>query len=166
MSSEGKDSTYRLTKKANRGLVRESNRIRRREAVDYTEVDTIDLDSSGEQTLVDSESGFGSEQLCKQEFSEDQAEGEGFLKILTPKILRQNVNQVSQQVVRLAEANSELTMARESEKSSLEKLMEMMVSMRLEDKRRDEEREQRMRERDDRLERIRAEREEKRRKSV
>ena len=81
MSSEGKDSTYRPTKKANRGPVRESNRIRRREAVDYTEVDTIDLNSSGKQTLVDSESGFESEQLCKQEFSEDQEDSEGFLKI-------------------------------------------------------------------------------------
>ena len=73
---------------------------------------------------------------------------------------------MSQQVVTLAEANSELTMARVSEKSSLEKLMEMMVSIRLEDKRRDEEREQHMREIDDRLERNRAEREIKGRKSI
>ena len=59
-----------------------------------------------------------------------------------PKTLRQNVHQVSQQVVRLAEANSELTMARESEKSHLGMLMEMMVSMRMDDMKRDDEREE------------------------
>ena len=63
MSSEGKDSTYIPTKKANRRPVRESCRIRRRKAMDYTEVD---MDLCGELTLVDSKSGFESEQLCKQ----------------------------------------------------------------------------------------------------
>ena len=142
MSSEGKDSTHRPKTKTAKGPARESTRIRRRELVDYSEVETIDSDTSGEHTLVQSESDFGSEQL-KQEFKEETLGSDGFLNTWTSQTLRQNATQVSQQFVRLAEVNSELTMARESEKSSVEKLVEMMVSMRMDEKKREEEREER-----------------------
>ena len=127
MSSEGKDRTYRPAKKASRRPERVSYRTRRREVVDCTEVHTIDLDTSGEQTIVNSESGFGSEQCCKQESVEDQGNGrEGFLGSVgfqedwTPNTLRQTASKVTQQFERLSQVNTELTMARESEKSSVE----------------------------------------------
>ena len=66
--------------------------------------------------------------------------GEGFQDDWTPKALRQTAHKVSQQVVRLSQVNSELTIARESEKSSMGKLMEMMLFMRAEEMKRDEER--------------------------
>ena len=82
MSSEGKDRTYRPAKKASTGPEREPYRTRRQEVVDYTEVDTIDLDTSGEQTIVDSESGFRSEQCCKQEPVDNQCNGRGSWGVL------------------------------------------------------------------------------------
>ena len=169
MSSEGKDRTYRPAKKASRGSERESYRTMRREVVDYTEVDTIDLDTSGEQTIVDSESGFGSEQCFKQEPVEDQGNGrEGFLGSVgfqddwTPNTLRQTASKVTQQFERLSQVNTELTMARESEKSSVEKLMEMMLSMKMDEQKRDDERRREERQRDEDRKREEREREDRR----
>ena len=71
--------------------------------VDYTEADTIVLDTSGEQTIVNSESGFGSEQCCKQEPVEDQGNGRevflgsvGFQDNWTLNTLRQTASKVTQ----------------------------------------------------------------------
>ena len=79
--------------------------------MDYSEVETIDSNTSREHTLVQSESDFGSEQL-KQELREETLGSDGFLNTWTSQTLRQNATQVSQQFLRLAEVNSELTMAR------------------------------------------------------
>ena len=52
------DSTYRPKIRMERGPARESNRTRRREQVDYSEAESFESDTSSENTLVESESGF------------------------------------------------------------------------------------------------------------
>ena len=91
----------------------------------------------------------------ENELSEQFLGSEGFQDTWTTNTFRHKANQVTDQLVRLTEVNTELVMAREEEKSSVEKLMELMVKMRMDDKKE-------MRERDERLERIRTERDEKR----
>ena len=104
MSSEGKDRTYRPAKKASRGPERESYRTRRQEVVDYMEVDTIDLDTSG---TVNQDSGQSSA------ISRSQGNGrEGFLGSVgfqddwTPNTLRQTASKVNQQFERQSQVNT------------------------------------------------------------
>ena len=65
---------------------------------------------------------------------------------------RHKVTQVTSQFARLAQETTQLAMAREVEKSSFEKIMEMMMTMRMED-------DSKQRERDDKREQEEKERE-------
>ena len=146
MSREGKDRTYKPKRKKCRRPTRESTRIKQRQAVDYTEVDTVDLDSSEDLTILYSELGCVSDQAFKREQSLKGDSTDGFMdrevagEDWTSKTLRITANKVSQQVIRLSQLNRDLTMAREVENTSVERLMEMIISMRADEQNRERQR--------------------------
>ena len=98
--------------------------------------------------MCPSEAWFGS---VKDEVEDGFDQAEANWTLLT---FKHRAIQVGQQFVRLTEENSQLQMARESEKSSIDKLMEMMVTMRMDDQKREREREEK---REERFERERKE---------
>ena len=61
----------------------------------------------------------------------------------TPGTLRCNTVRVTEQLSRLAEASSVLVMAREEEKTGMEKIMKMMLEMQIKERDREDERERR-----------------------
>ena len=58
MSRESKDTSYIAKVRKQRGPIRESNRLRQKEQVDYGNQETVESDSEREYMV--SESGFGS----------------------------------------------------------------------------------------------------------
>ena len=128
MSREGRDSTYKPKSKTARGLTWESSRVRSRDQVDYAEVEGITSDTASEGTIENIESGFGSIKQ-EQNFAELDLDCERFEDTWTPGTLRHKATQVTNQLARLTEVNTELVMAKEAEKSSVEKLMELMLTM-------------------------------------
>ena len=116
-----------------------------------------------------SESGFGSK---KVELEDEQAEAQWALlqDTWTPQTLQKTASEVGAQYSRLAEENQHFRMAREAERTSLEKIMELIVTMKMEDQKREQEREERRdreaRERADQRERERIEQREKERENL
>ena len=96
----------------------------RKNRVDYTEIEVSSGES--ESTIFASESGIASLKL-EDEDRPPVLEGDRDTDLWTPGTLTDRANQVTEQVSRLATANSELAMARETERVGLEKIMEMMV---------------------------------------
>ena len=103
--------------------------------------------------MCGSECGFGSVKQDIEQEGFDQVEASW-----TPVTFKIKAIQIGNQFAnRLTEENSQLTMARETDKSSIDKMMEIMISMRLEDQKRKREREQKrdaeQLDREDRIER-------------
>ena len=143
MSGEGRDTTYKPAKKhgaTNSANTRQSNR-RTTKRVDYEEVDIISSGGESEETTGQSESGFGSS--VQSEKVEKEKEGDLRGALWTPGTLRCNTVRVTEQLSRLAEASSVLVMAREEEKTEMEKIMEMMLEMQIKERDREDERERR-----------------------
>ena len=80
-------------------------------------------------TIIPSESGF--EGSAKLEIGEQELplESEPRSTLWTPGTLTRMTVQVTEQLSRLAEANSELVITRESERGSVERIMDMMLQM-------------------------------------
>ena len=156
MSGEGRDSTYKSTLKTTKGPVRESRRLKKQ--VDYSEVELVLSDSDSEGTIFNSESGIESIKL-EPGITELGLECERSVDVCTPGMLRSTANQVSEQSSRFTEVNTELAMAREAEKTGIERMMELMLQMRAEDRKeaqlREERREREERQREvERLDRV------------
>ena len=146
MSGEEKDRTYKPTMKVDRrkrAAQRPTSRRHNRQ-VNYTEIDVISSSGVSEETVILSESGVGSIKLEPGEV-EQELYGEDLRESWMPGTLHRTATQVSSQMARLTETNKSLKMAREAEKSLLYKLMELMVTMRMNDeKRRQEKRRERI----------------------
>ena len=85
--------------------------------------------------------------------------GGGGVTLWTPGTLRNQTFQITNQLSRLVEVNSDIAMARETEKSGMERFMETMVQMHAEDRKeaqlREEKRDREERQREvERLERV------------
>ena len=121
-------------------------------------------DSEGEGTCIQYESGIGSTGVDTR-LADETAEVKSSARLWTPVTLRNTTSKVNEQYSRL----KKISMAREAEKLGMEKLMEMMLLMRMEDKKeahlRDEKREREERQRKiyrlDRAVRIEAQKEQK-----
>ena len=164
-----KHSRYN-SKKQPLGPVRHSSRIKQVRKVNYSELEVVESDSESE-FVANSESGFGSingEPYQKEEVQLDIEE-----ETWNPRTLSSKASKVRLQFVRMAEENKQLHMAKQSETSSVDRLMEMMLNMRMEDQKRkygvEQEREQRLAkekreqiEREEQREERRIEREERR----
>ena len=109
--------------------------------MDYAEVEVITSDTASQGTIENSESGYGSIKQ-EQNFPELDLDCERYEYTRTPGTLRHKATQFTNQLARLTEVNTELVMAREVEMSSIEKLMELMLMMRMEDEKRYERREE------------------------
>ena len=136
--------------------MRESRRLKKQ--VDYSEAEIVRSDSDSEGTIFNSESGIENIKL-EPEVSELGLECGRSVDVLTPGTLRSTANQVTDQVNRFAEVNTELAMAREAEKTRLERMMELMLQMRADDRKeaqiREDKREREERQREtDRLDRM------------
>ena len=83
MSSGGK-TAHRPNKKADKGP---ANRIRNRGVVDYTEVEIIDSDTSGDHTLEDSELGLGRSSSVSKNLVRRRKGVKGFSILGCPKHL-------------------------------------------------------------------------------
>ena len=136
MSIEKRDTTYKLTKKSettDQPSTRQSGRrITRR--VDYKEVELLSSSGESEETIVQSESGFSGS--VKLKLGEQELESELRDNLWTPGTIRSNAVQVTDQLNRLAEVNSEIAMSRESERSGVEKLMEIIFQMQTQERER------------------------------
>ena len=111
--------------------VRSSRRTRKVEPVDYSEAEG-ESETEGETTL--SESGTIVVDSPRQgEIKEDTEEDWKLSQIWTPNTLVSNVRQIGDQAATIVERSM-------FETNNLEKLMEMMVKMRMEDKREERER--------------------------
>ena len=160
MSGEERDRTYKTKGRAEKTLRGTPRRTTTRTTgrIDYKETEVISSGSDSEETIVGSESGIGSSKL-EREDSVPLLEGDRDRNLWTPGTLTSRDNQVTEQLSRLATVNTDLAMARETEKSGLERVMEMMLQMRVEDRKevqlREEKREREERQREvDRLDRI------------
>ena len=127
MSGERRDSTYKATHKTKKGPVMESRRLKKQ--VDYSEAEIVRSHSDSEGTIFNSESGIESIKL-EPEISVLELECGRSVDVLTLGTLRSTTNQVTDQLNRFAEVNTELPMAREAEKTGLECMMELMLKMR------------------------------------
>ena len=159
MSKRGRDTGKRPTKRS-AAPTRMSSKINQVGPVNYAETDLTTPDTEREGTIVGSDSGFGSVKLEVDLDSEQiEAEGDWVEDTWTPITARNTATQVGLQFAKIAEQNSQLIMARETEQSAMDKLMEMMLTMRMEEQKREDrwEREREQERREDRL------REEKRR---
>ena len=151
MSKEERDCNSKRKQNKERGPIRESKRLRQK--VDYSEIEVVPLDSEGERTSIQSESGIGSTGVDTR-LTDETAEVKSSTRLWMPVTLRNTTSKVNEQYSRLRE----ISMATEAEKSGMEKLMEMMLLMRADDKKeaqlREEKREREERQREvDRLDR-------------
>ena len=134
MSGEGSDTSYRPKKRQQQPVAQTRGRTRcpRKSRVDYTEVEIL--------SESDSEGTIDSNEIDKREIKSERGESMPLLEVegdqnqRIPGTLSATAKQVSQQYSRLARVNSEETMAREGETGTLQKIMEMMVQMRAEDR--------------------------------
>ena len=101
--------------------------------IDYREVELISSGGELEETITGSESGIESVKLEPGEHGFEQ-ECEPRNSQWTPGTLRSRTETVTEQWNRLARASSELAMARETDKSSIERMMEMMLQMQMQEK--------------------------------
>ena len=92
----------------------------------------ISSTGESEKTVIESESGVGRTKLEPGEV-EQELYGEDLGDSWMPGTLHRTATQLSSQIARLTVMNKSLEMAREAEKSSLDKLMELMVTMRMDD---------------------------------
>ena len=106
--------------------MRESRRLKKQ--VDYSEVKLVVSDSDSEGTIFNSESGIESIKL-ESGVTELGLECERSVDVWTPGTFRSTANQVSEQLSRFAEVNTELAMARGAEKTGIERMMELMLQM-------------------------------------
>ena len=130
-----RDKTYNPKKRIT-GQTRHSTRIQQVGQINYSEIDPVESDSEGEFQVDNSESGFGS--------VKDKVESEAGIgdDNWTPRIFTNTATQVGLQFAKLAEEHRQSKMVREEEKTSIEKMMDLMLTMRMEDQKRDREREQ------------------------
>ena len=132
MSERGKDKGKQPRKKT--VPTRSSSRILAVGPVNYKEVELTTSEEDSEGTLEGSESGFGSIKL-----EGEAGEQETLLLESTwmPRTAKHSVAQVGNRLHRMAEENRQLRMTTEVEKTSVEKMMELMT-MRMEDQKREQ----------------------------
>jgi len=92
MSGEGRDSTYNPRKKTEKRPVMKSRIIRKKNQVDYSEVEIVTSDSDSEGTIANSESGIGNINL-ESGLTELELENDRSVDIWTPGTLRNTANQ-------------------------------------------------------------------------
>jgi len=133
MLEKGKDKENPLNKRA--VPTEEFSRIRRIVPVNYSEEDLSASDTDSENAIVGSESGFG---RIKLETEEEQAEAQWALlqDTWTPQNVKKTATQVGLQSNRIAEENIPPMMTREAEKKSVDKILELMMTIRIEDQKR------------------------------
>ena len=132
MSERGGDKRSQPKKK--QAPTRVSTRIRKVGPVNYKEVDITDSDTESEDTVLDSESGFGSVKL-EIEGQEVETDWEHKDSLWTRCTEESRTGGSENQLTKLVEVKSEVAMTSGSEKSNMERIMEMMLQMRAEDKR-------------------------------
>ena len=132
MSERGKDKGKQPGKKTAPTSI--SSRILKVGQVNYKEVELSASEEDSEGTIEWSKSGFGSVKL-----ESEAGEQEALLlqSTWTPRTAKQSVAQVGDQLNRIAEENIQLRMTREVEKNSVEKMMELLMTMRMEDQKRE-----------------------------
>ena len=148
MSREGRDKEYKPTKKPEQTETTSTRQSSHRPTrkIDYKEVEVIISGGESDETVV-SESGF--EGSIKLEGEESKGLPRDSLWTRGTR-----TETVTAQWNRLSRTSSELAMAREAEQSRIEKLMELMLQMQMQEKERVAQREQEDRRReDDRLDR-------------
>ena len=137
MSRGVKDRDYK-PKSITAGSARSSRSKRKVEPVNYSEAEDDTYSDSSERTLIASESGFGSE--IKLEIDRKKESQEWW----TPKTLTRATAQLGQQL----QHQGSIEMARESEGSAFEIMLELMIAMKQDDKAREGRRETEERERE------------------
>ena len=134
MSREEKDLDYkpRITTVK---LVRSSRRTRKVEQVNYSEAE-FDTDTDGESNLSNSGT-IVVDSPRQRDIKVDKEQDWELGTLWTLGTLNTRIREVSQQTTRLAQQQTEREMA---ESNNIEKLMEMMLKMRQEDRREERER--------------------------
>ena len=140
MSRENRDTSYRRSKKGNQSSLEERWQTSRRHIrkVDYRENVLLSSEEDSEDTLVPSESGFGS---VKQE-PDLEVEWETRDSQWTPQTLKVRTESVPDHINRATETNRVLVMAREVEKNGMVRMMELMLEMQMKEKERVAQREE------------------------
>ena len=132
MSERGGDKRSQPKKK--QAPTRTSTRIRKVGPVNYKEVDITDSDTESEDTVLDSESGFGSVKL-EIEGQEVETDWEHKDSLWTWCTEESRTGGSEKQLTKLVEVKSEVAMTSGSEKSNMERIMDVMLQMCAEDKR-------------------------------
>ena len=135
--SKGEKDTGKLPTRRTAEPTKVSSRIKQVGPVNYAELDLSTSDTESESTVVGSESGFGSIKL-EGEMEQIDIEGDELTHTWTSTTIRNTATQVGIKVNRLADENLQLRMARETEWSYIDKLMEMMLTMHMEDQKRED----------------------------
>ena len=132
MSERGGDKRSQPKKK--QAPTRASTMIRKVGPVNYKEVDITDSDTESEDSVLDSESGFGSIKL-EIEGQEVETDWEHKDSLWNRCTEESRTGGSENQLTKLVEVKSEVAMTSGSEKSNMERIMEMMLQMHAEDKR-------------------------------